>query len=130
MKKQASKHQKQAATMDWFPIAGSFCFTNIYPHIWQKNDDGMSCPYVNIPDTIVLHDGVPMAWYFTSTRGDILKKNQSNLKISTIIKAFTRGGGGKRSEIVACVVNEKTGKTDESMVVDYLTKQSLGMFLL
>lgn len=47
--------------------------------LWTKHTATNPVFEFSIPDTVVLRDGKPSAWYFTSKEGYILKKNYQNV---------------------------------------------------
>jgi hypothetical protein len=55
---------------------------NIYEYLWTKNNLLLSkynfhqCPYILIPDTILLRNKVPVTHYFTSKDGALQQKTK------------------------------------------------------
>ncbi|GBG77502.1 hypothetical protein CBR_g23947 [Chara braunii] len=69
------------------------CF-NLFMYLWAANDQGQSCPLVQIPDTMIIHNGQPIAWLFTDRATGLLLK-KSSLKqrdFDAVYKSFSTGG--------------------------------------
>ena len=56
--------------------------------LWTKKTPTPTQFSFQLPDTVVLRDGKPHTWYFTSREGFILKKNYLNVTVEKVIKAF------------------------------------------
>lgn len=57
----------------------------LYHYLWMRNAKGQPCPDVHIPHTIIIVDGRPQAWYFTSSKDRCIKrKKRSNISNTAI----------------------------------------------
>ena len=56
--------------------------------LWTKKTASPTKFSFQLPDTVVLRDGKPHNWYFSSREGLILKKNFFNITPDKISKAF------------------------------------------
>ena len=56
--------------------------------LWTKKSPLPTQFSFGLPDTVVLRDGKPHTWYFTSKDGSILKKNYQNVTAEKVGKAF------------------------------------------
>ena len=62
----------------------------LFYHLWTKNTPVPPSFNFKIADTVVLRNGVPSVWYFTSKDGYILKKDAKNVRIAKINKSFIK----------------------------------------
>ena len=56
--------------------------------LWTKKAAQPTSFSFHLPDTVILKDGKPQTWYFSSRDGVILKKNFYNVTSEKIQKAF------------------------------------------
>jgi hypothetical protein len=79
-----------------FPIQGDGCVPGIYHYLWSKNQDGHTCPSINVPDTVVYKYRQPAYWYFSSfsekdgQKPGIKMKKKENLGNAKVEEVFTR----------------------------------------
>ncbi|KAK3246784.1 hypothetical protein CYMTET_43690 [Cymbomonas tetramitiformis] len=58
-------------------------------YLWAPDDNGSSCPYIQMRDTLLICNGVPRHWIFTDKQGRLKRKSSSQLKNKTaIVNAF------------------------------------------
>lgn len=117
--------------------------------LWEKQQQGNSCPGIIIPDTICYQGNDAPTWYFTSQQdGKILKKNSYNVTKEAIYQAFTKQADAQtrqqqpisetakmleqRSEqVIAYMIIEKTqANTMKEVQIEYFNKNSLCMYYL
>ncbi|GLI60078.1 hypothetical protein VaNZ11_002109, partial [Volvox africanus] len=61
----------------------------LYHYLWLKDGKGRACPEVNVPHTIIISNGRPKVWYFTSGKEHYIKrKNRANITNATITEAL------------------------------------------
>ena len=49
--------------MEWYPLDSRCGFvSNLFHHLWRKNDAGVSCPNVSFPDTVIFRLNRPSVW--------------------------------------------------------------------
>ncbi|GIL56422.1 hypothetical protein Vafri_11795, partial [Volvox africanus] len=61
----------------------------LYHYLWLKDGKGRACPEVNVPHTIIISNGRPKVWYFTSGKEHCIKrKNRANITNATITEAL------------------------------------------
>ncbi|GLC76980.1 hypothetical protein PLESTF_001863200 [Pleodorina starrii] len=61
----------------------------LYHYLWLKDGKGRACPEVNIPHTIIICNGRPKVWYFTSGKEQCIKrKNRANITNATVTEAL------------------------------------------
>lgn len=57
--------------------------------VWCKNEFRQG-PVLWLPDTIIYKCGSPVAWYFTSRKGQVLKKHRHHLLSVHIEESFNK----------------------------------------
>ncbi|EFJ40056.1 hypothetical protein VOLCADRAFT_100201 [Volvox carteri f. nagariensis] len=61
----------------------------LYHYLWLKDGKGRACPEVNIPHTVIISNGRPKTWYFTSGKEHCIKrKNRANITNANITDAL------------------------------------------
>jgi hypothetical protein len=67
---------------------------------------------INIPETIVFKEGIPVGWYFTSVSGSLLRRRRDNLHPKEIYAVLK-----KRAvcDIVCYIVEEKRSESSEEV---------------
>lgn len=84
-------------------IEGDGIIEDIYYLLWRKDSPYNEKLNLRIPDTVIFRKGRPMAWYYTTSEGSVMRKKQPSLVYPEIQKKFTKGA--KEGEIVAYFVN-------------------------
>ena len=104
-------------------------------HLWTKTGARSPVFSFQIADTVVLREGVPQTWFFSSKDGYILKKNACNVKMAKIHKTFIKRNK-KVEENPAAVayhyipqVQPRTGEERMALQTEYVTCGDLSMFL-
>lgn len=58
--------------------------------LWSKNTARAPTFSFQLADTVIMRQGSPQTWYFSSKEGYILKKNYQNVRLSKISKGFIK----------------------------------------
>ena len=61
--------------------------------LWSKNTARAPIFSFNLAETVILRQGCPQTWYFSSKEGYILRKNTSNVRLTKINKRFMTKNG-------------------------------------
>ena len=61
--------------------------------LWSKNTAHFPKFSFRIAETVILREGSPQNWYFSSKEGYILRKNSANVKMAKINKRFLQKNG-------------------------------------
>ena len=61
--------------------------------LWSKNTARAPNFSFRLAETVILREGTPHTWYFSSKEGYILRKNSSNVKLVKINKRFLQKNG-------------------------------------
>lgn len=62
---------------------------SFYTLLWTKPENANTTSYqFKIPNTIIIRDNRPNIWYFSNSKGDIIKKKNENLEHDKIISIF------------------------------------------
>ena len=71
--------------------------------LWSKTTASAPVFSFSIADTIILREGLPQTWYFSTKEGYILKKNYQNVRLPKINKSFCKKNGinGSTAELPA-----------------------------
>eukprot|EP00750_Incisomonas_marina_P027143 INCI6144.1.p1 GENE.INCI6144.1~~INCI6144.1.p1 ORF type:complete len:687 (+),score=132.26 INCI6144.1:298-2358(+) len=109
-----------------FPLDGDGVVQNLFNYLWCKDEQNCG-PSINIPDTIVYMYCQPAYWYFTSVKGQIMRKNRHNLTAKNIEEVFLKKAP-VATEIVAYFISQASGKSQES-VIEYFSAKTLHDFL-
>ena len=75
------------------PLNGLGVITNLYEYLWSR-DELDARPQVTIPDTVLYRNGKPKRWYFTSTNGEVKRKNGTNVTVLKVEEEFTKKAFG------------------------------------
>ena len=96
--------------------------------LWSKDELNFG-PIVNIPDTVVFKDGLPISWYFTSLDGRIKRKKREKLDSRAIEESFTTRALGY--DILATFISfpVEGDSLHRLSTIEYLDKQTLYDFL-
>lgn len=110
--------------VEWFPLDEIGLSSHVYHHLHRNNRQGLPCPYVTIPDTIVFWGNKATAWFFTSDTEPhkILRKNKSNVTNSKIRSHLCRRYLTKRLEVCAVFMSRNR---DNQISFEYLTPTEL-----
>ena len=107
--------------------------TDFFSLLWTKDELNFG-PQINIPDTVVIKHGQPIAWYFTSKNGKVKRKLRQNLMSARIEEAFTKYLLGY--DVVATFISIPTGKENqknspdfEKPTMEFLDRDGLNHFL-
>src|SRR5688572_15416893 len=84
-------------------IEGDGVIEDIYYLLWRKDSPFNEKLNLRIPDTLIFRKGRPMAWYYTTNEGSVMRKKQNSLVYPKILKKFTQGVS--EGDIVAYFVN-------------------------
>jgi len=123
----------QPATMSQLPVlGGTGLVSHLYEYLWTKNNLLQTrcmyhkCPPVLIPDTILLKNKQPSAWYFSSLKTGSLQRRSKDLSVSKVVEALIRRQD-PNTDIVATFVGSAQG--DVQPITEYLTPAGLDYFL-
>lgn len=101
--------------------------------LWTKDELNFG-PQINLPDTIVIKQGQPIAWYFTSKNGKVKRKMRQNLMSARIEEAFTKHLLGY--DVVAtfistsiAVKDKNSRDVDDKTTMEFLDREGLNHFL-
>lgn len=108
--------------------------------LWSKNTARAPLFSFSIADTVVMRQGVPQTWYFSSKEGYILKKNFQNVKLPKINKTFNKKNGmslsGAIIDFPAATTysykpqrNSQTGEERMSLRIGYVSGRDLYFFM-
>eukprot|EP00960_Hanusia_phi_P062950 765309-Hanusia_phi.AAC.5 len=81
------------------PPGGSGLVDHLYEYLWAKNNLLQTrcmyhkCPPVLVPDTILLNNKQPIAWYFTSLKSGTLQRRTKEIDADKISEALIRRTG-------------------------------------
>ena len=87
---------------------------HLYEYLWTKNNLLQTrcmyhkCPPVLIPDTILLKNKQPSAWYFSSLKTGSLQRRSKDLSVSKVVEALIRRQD-PNTDIVATFVGSAQG---------------------
>ena len=96
------------------PLGGSGLVDHLYEYLWAKNNLLQTrcmyhkCPPVLVPDTILLKNKQPIAWYFTSLKTGTLQRKTKELNVDKISEALIRRVGDD-SDVVCTYVGSAPG---------------------
>ena len=109
-------------------LEGSGISEAFFNLLWSKDELNFG-PIVNIPDTIVFKDGLPINWYFTSLDGRIKRKKREKLESRFIEESFTIRTLGY--DILATFISFpiEGDSLHRLSTIEYLDKQTLHDFL-
>ena len=106
----------QPGTMPQLPaLGGTGLVSHLYEYLWTKNNLLQTrcmyhkCPPVLIPDTILLKNKQPTAWYFSSLKTGSLQRRSKDLSVSKVVEALVRRQD-PNTDIVATFVGSAQGK--------------------
>ena len=106
----------QPGTMSQLPaLGGTGLVSHLYEYLWTKNNLLQTrcmyhkCPPVLIPDTILLKNKQPTAWYFSSLKTGSLQRRSKDLSVSKVVEALVRRQD-PNTDIVATFVGSAQGK--------------------
>ena len=100
--------------VEWFPLNDVGLVPHLYHHLHRRNRQGLPCPYVYLPDTVLFWDNKPSAWFFSSTDDPprILRKNKANTTTERILKRFLGSNYGMKGlEVKAVFMSRGKGAT-------------------
>lgn len=95
-------------------IEGDGVIEDIYYLLWRKDSPYKERLNILMPDTIVFRKGRPMAWYFTSSEGVVLRKKQTSLVYEEILAKFTKKAS--EGDIIAYFINVEEEKKLEKLL--------------
>ncbi|EAS03820.2 hypothetical protein TTHERM_00657650 (macronuclear) [Tetrahymena thermophila SB210] len=64
-------------------------FEKIFNYLWKHPPDIENRLQINIPDTIIFKNTLPVFWYFTDKNNNIKRKKKENTSIDNIYEAMT-----------------------------------------
>lgn len=115
------------------------CITELYELLWRWGHRKTDQPgFVKnfgfaIPDTVIIVKGRPYAWYFVSKKdGSLLRKNEQNLSVAAVEKAFCRERTEGESPICATwlpIASQFPEARCFSQLAEFLTPTSCTAFL-
>jgi|TARA_B110000208_G_scaffold187606_1_gene245882 hypothetical protein len=88
------------------PLNGLGVITNLYEYLWSR-DELDARPQVTIPDTVLYRNGKPKRWYFTSTNGEVKRKNGTNVTVLKVEEEFTKKAFG--CDVIATFIRTSMG---------------------
>ena len=105
----------QPATISQLPVlGGTGLVSHLYEYLWTKNNLLQTrcmyhkCPPVLVPDTILLKNKQPSAWYFSSLKTGSLQRRSKDLSVSKVVEALIRRQD-PNTDIVATFVGSAQG---------------------
>jgi hypothetical protein len=111
---------------------GTGLVAHLYEYLWTKNNLLQTrcmyhrCPPVLIPDTILLKNKQPVAWYFSSLNTGTLQRRMKDLSVPKVREALLR-----RQDPALDVVCTYVGsaKGDVQPITEYLTPAGMDYFM-
>ena len=98
-------------------IGGTGLVLGIYEYLWTKNHLLQTrcmyhkCPPVQIPDTVVMKNKVPVAWYFSSLKSGVLQRRNKELSIEKVMQAMSKCQN-QNTDIMCAFVGSAQGETN------------------
>ena len=103
--------------------------------LWSKNTARAPTFSFKLAETVILREGCPQTWYFSSKEGYILRKNQCNVRLAKINKRFIQKNGmtvNCQDDMPAAMTysyrpqrNTETGDERMSLKMGYLAGKDL-----
>mmetsp|Transcript_42098 Transcript_42098/g.51074 ORF Transcript_42098/g.51074 Transcript_42098/m.51074 type:complete len:853 (+) Transcript_42098:117-2675(+) len=90
------------------------CVETLYNYLWQKNSQGLSCPGVHVPETVVYKYRQPAYWFFTSSQDrQLKKKNRVNIVNARIFDSFTKRKSAQYQGVDVCSYHIYSSENDD-----------------
>lgn len=90
---------------------------DLYYLLWKKEDfmkSGEDSFKINIPNTLVIKENQPFAWYFTDSQGFLRRKRTKKLSLSEIYRVF--GNFKKENDVVAYFLHQNKQKPSNPFI--------------
>jgi hypothetical protein len=114
-------------------LEGEQVTAQLFKSLWMHDSIGRAAEGVIVPDTVIIQERCPVAWYFTGADGVIKQKRHRNLSVKRIVEAFLSPASspGAVPPRTCGIVAEVVARNDDGECVAlYLDEDGFQRFML
>lgn len=100
---------------------------NLFLYLWAPTPSGARCPYIAVPDTIIIRHGRPVFWVYTNRSGQIKMKKEETVQSKSEILTTFCDGTSEKSTVGLFITAGQT--KDQHACVESLTSEQLSTLL-